>query len=239
MPKIEMLNAPHALNVVYKFMRKETGHSYRGFKREEPYKALIGTMLSLRARGATVARVEEELFSVASTPQEILALPLETLTGLIRPLGHSNRRAKFIHETTQQIIDCFDGKVPDNMDDLLSLPGVGRKTANLTLDSGFGQTTVTVDTHVHRIMNLWGYVQTKDANETEQVLREKLPRKYWKWFNPLLVDFGNRVCWPASPKCQMCPLEASCPKLGLPASRKHDPVDTKSLKGSLRPRKPA
>lgn len=239
MRKIDMLNAPHALDIVFKFMREKTGRSYRGFKRQEPFKALIGTMLSLRARGATVERVETTLFAEASTPQQILDMPVETLVGLLRPLGHTSRRAQFVRATCEQLIARFNGQVPNNMDDLLSLPGVGRKTANLTLDSGFGQTTMTVDTHVHRIMNIWGYVNTKNANETEMVLRDKLPRKYWKSFNPLLVEFGNLVCWPASPKCQSCPLEQICPKLGLSASHKLNRDGSSTLKASLRPRKPA
>lgn len=217
--KIEMLNAPVALDLIYKFMRSKHGHEYRGFKRTTPFKALIGTMLSLRARGATVERVEESLFKVATTPQQIVDMPLETLAGLIRPLGHTSRRAQFITATCQQILDKHNGEVPDNLEDLLALPGVGRKTANLTLDAGFGKVTVTVDTHVHRIMNIWGYVKTKDANETELALREKLPRKYWKWFNPLLVAFGNDICWPTSPKCSECPLNNLCPKIGIPRQR--------------------
>lgn len=214
----ETLDAPTALDTLKAYMKKETGHAYTGFHRQEPFRALIGTLLSLRARGATVERVENSLFEIASTPQQIAQMPVEELSGLLRPLGHTSRRVQFVQQTSQQIIDRFGGKVPNNMVDLLSLPGVGRKTANLTLDSGFGQTTMTVDTHVHRIMNIWGYVDTKDANETEEVLREKLPRKYWKWFNPLLVDFGNRVCWPSSPKCTLCPLRDECPKHGVPAS---------------------
>lgn len=236
MRKIEMLNAPHALDIVQKFMKAKNGKTPRGFHRQEPFKALIGTMLSLRARGATVERVETTLFKEASTPQQILDMPVETLVGLLRPLGHTSRRAHFIRETCSQLLARFGGKVPDNMDDLLSLPGVGRKTANLTLDSGFGQTTMTVDTHVHRIMNLWGYVKTKNANETEMVLREKLPRKYWKWFNPLLVEFGNQVCWPASPKCSLCPLDAICPKVGKPTSRN---LDASDMKKAMRPRRSA
>lgn len=238
MRKIEMLNAPHALDILYRFMRGRTGRSYRGFKRTDPFKALIGTMLSLRARGVTVERVEEALFHRASTAQEILDMPLEELTGLIRPLGHSNRRAQFIHATCQQLVSQYGGKVPEDMDKLLELPGVGRKTANLTLDAGFGHTTVTVDTHVHRIMNIWNYVQTKNANETEEILRQKLPKKYWKWFNPLLVDFGNLVCLPASPRCNSCPLDVVCPKRGLSASQKSR-GERSALAQGLKPRRTA
>lgn len=233
-----MLNAPHALDIVYGFMRVRTGKPYKGFKRTTPFKALIGTMLSLRARGATVERVEESLFKVATTPQQILDLPLEELTGLVRPLGHTSRRAQFIRATCEAIISRHGGEVPADMEQLLALPGVGRKTANLTLDAGFGHTTVTVDTHVHRIMNIWGYVQTKDANETETVLRQKLPRKYWKWFNPLLVDFGNLVCLPASPRCSSCPLDVVCPKRGLSALQRSRGEKSVLAQG-LRPRRSA
>lgn len=231
MSTIEPLDATQALDKLKKFMKKETGHKYVGFHRQEPFRALIGTLLSLRARGATVERVETNLFEKASTPQQILDMPVEELYGLLRPLGHTTRRVQFVRESSQQIIDRFSGQIPNNMDDLLSLPGVGRKTANLTLDSGFGQTTMTVDTHVHRIMNIWQYVDTKDANETEEVLRAKLPRKYWKWFNPLLVDFGNRVCWPSSPKCTLCPLRDECPKHGVPASAQSRPHESGTSQG--------
>lgn len=233
-----MLNAPHALDMLYQFMRARTGRGYRGFKRTTPFKALIGTMLSLRARGITVERVEELLFSKASTPQQILDMPLEELTGLLRPLGHTTRRAQFIRATCEQLVEKYQGEVPEDMDKLLELPGVGRKTANLTLDAGFGHTTVTVDTHVHRIMNLWAYVNTKDANETEEVLRDKLPRRYWKWFNPLLVDFGNLVCLPASPRCNVCPLDVVCPKRGLLAAQKSRAAKS-SLSRGLKPRRTA
>ena len=219
MAKIEVLNAPVALDKLLPFMKEKTGHKYKGFKRTTPFKALIGTMLSLRARGAVVARVEAQLFEKVSAPQDILDMPSEELAGLLRPLGHNERREHFIRETCQKLIDEHNGEVPNDFDKLMALPGVGRKTANLTLDAGFGKRTVTVDTHVHRIMNIWGYVQTKDADATEEKLREKLPRTYWKWFNPLLVDFGNEVCWPTSPKCSECPLEALCPKNGVTRKR--------------------
>lgn len=219
MAKIEVLNAPVALDKLMPFMQARTGQKYKGFKRTSPFKALIGTMLSLRARGATVGRVAPALFERVHSPQEVLDMPLEELTGLIRPLGHSERRAKFIKATCEQLVNNHSGEVPNDLEQLLALPGVGRKTANLTLDAGFGKRTITVDTHVNRIMNIWGYVKTKNADATEEVLREKLPRTYWKTFNPLLVDFGNEICWPTSPKCSECPLEALCPKIGITKRR--------------------
>ena len=219
MAKIEVLNAPAALDKLYTFMEKRKGYKARGFKRTSPFKALIGTMMGLRARGTVVAPIENQLFKRVHSPQDILDMPSEELTGLLRPLGHSERRARFIRETCQMLVDKYSGEVPDKMDELLTLPGVGRKTANLTLDAGFGKRTITVDTHVHRIMNIWGYVRTKDANQTEEALRDQLPQKYWKTFNPLLVDFGNEICWPTSPKCSECPLNDLCPKIGVTRKR--------------------
>lgn len=219
MAKIDVLNAPVALDKLLPFMQERTGHKYRGFNRTSPFKALFGTMLSLRSRGAMTARIEALLFERANSPQEILDIPLEELTGLLRPLGHKERRAKFIRATCEQLIEKHNGEVPEDFDALMALPGVGRKTANLTLDAGFGHRTVTVDTHVHRIMNIWNYVRTKDADHTEEELREKLPKRYWKSFNPLLVDFGNEVCWPTSPKCSECPLDMTCPKRGVTRHR--------------------
>ena len=219
MAKIDQLNAPVALDRIYPFMKARTGNIYKGFKRTSPFKALIGTMLSLRARGAVVGRVENQLFQRVHSPQDILDMPSEELVGLLRSLGHSERRAKFIRATCEQLVEQYAGEVPDDMEKLLALPGVGRKTANLTLDAGFGHRTITVDTHVHRIMNIWGYVTTKTADQTEETLRAKLPMRYWKSFNPLLVDFGNEICWPTSPKCSECPLNNICPKIGISRRR--------------------
>lgn len=219
MAKTEVLNAPVALDKITPFLETRLGRKQRGFHRTSPFKALIGTMLSLRARGATVGRIEGLLFARVHSPQEIVDMPSEELRELIRPLGHSERRTKFIRETCELLISQHGGQVPDDLDKLLALPGVGRKTANLTLDAGFGHRTITVDTHVHRIMNIWGYVDTKNADETETALRDKLPKKYWKSFNPVLVDFGNEICWPTSPKCSECPLDTLCPKNGVTRKR--------------------
>jgi endonuclease-3 len=214
-----ILDATKALDQLKPYMEGLMGHPYSGFTPTTPFKALIGTMLSLRARGVVVGRVERELFAHVNGPQDIVNMSSEELVGHLRPLGHGARREQFIRGTCEKIIRDHGGQVPSTLEELLALPGVGHKTANLTLDAGFGQTTITVDTHVHRIMNIWGYVETKNADATEAELYTKLPKRYWKWFNPLLVDFGNQVCWPASPKCSICPLADICPKIGVLISR--------------------
>ena len=128
--------------------------------------------------------------------------------------------------TSQQIvkisrilIDVHNGRVPDTIDELVTLPGVGRKTANLVVSVGYGKPAVCVDTHVHRITNRWGYVQTRHPDETEEALRQKLPRRYWMEINTLLVFFGKNVCKPVSPLCSSCPLEPECPSVGVTKRR--------------------
>ena len=185
----------------------------------DPFKVLISTMLSLRTKDLVTARATEHLFARARTPQEMAKLPAGTIEKLIYPVGFYKTKAKAIKRTCELLIELHHGQVPDDIDTLVTLPGVGRKTANLVLTLGHKKHAMCVDTHVHRISNIWGYVKTKNVLETEMALRAKLPRRYWMDYNDLLVSFGQHLCVPVSPKCSQCPLRKICPRIGVTRSR--------------------
>ncbi len=184
-----------------------------------PFKVLISTMLSLRTKDITTEHAFRRLTAIASSPEEISHLPLEAIEKAIFPVGFYKTKAKNIKETSKIIIKKHHGKVPGDFNDLLSLPGVGRKTANLVMILGFDELGICVDTHVHRITNRWGYVSTKTPDETEMKLREILPRQYWKDINNYLVPYGQYICVPVSPHCSRCKLITYCSRIGVRSSR--------------------
>jgi endonuclease III len=184
-----------------------------------PFEVLVSTVLSLRTKDEVTIEASNRLFSEANTPEGILRLDEGTLQRLIYPVGFYPTKSKQILQISHLILEKFNGIVPDDLDALLTLPGVGRKTANLVLLEGFDKDAVCVDTHVHRISNRLGYVQTKSAEETEFALRKKLPRKYWKVYNKLLVAFGQVICRPVSPFCSRCPVASMCSRIGVTKSR--------------------
>lgn len=185
----------------------------------DPFKVLVSTMLSLRTKDSTTEQACERLFSLASTPEGILGLPVGTIEKAIFPVGFYKTKAKSIREASALILERYGGKVPPDLDELLTLPGVGRKTANLVVILGYDGMGICVDTHVHRISNRWGYVRTKTPEETEFALRAKLPAEHWQRFNTLLVAFGRNICRPISPLCSQCPVEAHCDRVGVTKSR--------------------
>jgi len=186
---------------------------------KDPFKILIATVLSLRTKDEVTAEASKRLFEVADTAEDILKLKEEEIASLIYPVGFYRRKAKNIKEICRILVEKYGGKVPDDLEELLKLPGVGRKTANLVITLGFGKPGICVDTHVHRIMNRIGYVKTKTPEETEFALREKLPKEYWIEINDLLVSLGQHICHPVSPKCSRCPVENYCEKRGVKRSR--------------------
>ena len=186
---------------------------------DRPFETLVSTILSLRTRDKVTEAASRRLLERAPTPQAISSLPVRELERLIYPVGFYRTKAVNLNETCRRILDDHRGKVPRSMDELLKLPGVGRKTANLVLTLGFGDYGICVDTHVHRISNIWGYVATKTPEETEFALRRKLPRRHWKTFNDILVTFGQNLCVPVSPWCSKCPVARYCPRIGLKRSR--------------------
>jgi endonuclease-3 len=186
---------------------------------DRPFETLISTILSLRTKDAVTEQASRRLLACASTPEAIAALSAARIEKLIYPVGFYRTKAGNLRETCRILLARYGGAVPRDMDQLLQLPGVGRKTANLVITVGHGDYGICVDTHVHRITNLWGYIKTRNPEETEFALRRKLPRKHWKTYNDLLVTFGQNLCVPVSPWCSRCPVNQHCRKVGLKRHR--------------------
>lgn len=185
----------------------------------DPFRVLISTMLSLRTKDLVTAAATRRLFAAASTPQQMARLPVARIEKLIYPVGFYRNKARAIREASRIIVEEHGAAVPGDLETLMSLPGVGRKTANLVLTLGFKKHAMCVDTHVHRISNIWGYVRSRNPHETEMQLRAKLPKRYWMEYNDLLVSFGQHLCVPVSPKCTQCPVLKHCPRIGVKRSR--------------------
>jgi len=183
------------------------------------FHVLISCLLSLRTRDEQTASASKRLFAVADTPAAIMGLPTEQLEKLIYPVGFYRNKAITIKQVCRTLVEHYNGATPDTIEELVKLNGVGRKTANLVITLGYGKPGICVDTHVHRICNIWGYVNEKTPDKTEMALRKRLPKKYWIEFNDLLVTFGQNLCKPVSPFCSKCKLEDSCPQNGVLKSR--------------------
>lgn len=188
-------------------------------KRRDPFKVLISTIISLRTKDEVTREASLKLFSVADTPETLGALNAKEIEELIYPAGFYKTKAKNIIDVCHTLIDEYGGKVPDEIDELLKLRGVGRKTANLVVTLGYEKLGICVDTHVHRISNRFGYVETKTPEETEFALRRTLNKKYWIIYNDLLVSYGQNICKPISPLCSKCKIERFCGKIGVTKSR--------------------
>lgn len=190
-----------------------------GQDQQTPFPILIATILSLRTKDTLTAVVAPRLFAAADTPAQMLELSEERIAELIYPVGFYRTKARSIRQVCALLLEQYGGAVPADLDALLALPGVGRKTANLVLTIGFGLPGICVDTHVHRICNRWGYLQTSTPDATEFALREKLPQEYWIAINGLLVTLGQNICHPTSPHCSRCPVAAYCARVGVTRSR--------------------
>lgn len=186
---------------------------------EDPFLVLISTLLSLRTKDAVTEAVSDRLFAVAKTPRSIAGLRTARLERLIYPVCFYRVKARTLKTVCRLLLERHGGKVPDSLETLLELPGVGRKTANLVVTLGFGKPGICVDIHVHRISNRLGYVRTRTPDETETALRAKLPPRYWLEFNDLLVPYGQHLCRPVSPWCSRCALRPACRRVGVTRSR--------------------
>jgi len=180
-----------------------------------PFHVLISCILSLRTKDQTTKEASERLFAIADKPEDMKRIPLQKLEKLIYPVGFYRRKAANIREICEILTKIYEGKVPDEIDELLKLNGVGRKTANLVVSMGYKKPGICVDVHVHRITNRWGYIKSKNPTETEFALRKKLPPKHWLSINDLLVTYGQNICVPVSPKCSLCPVNTYCKKVGV------------------------
>jgi len=188
-------------------------------KNPEAFKILISCLLSLRTQDKNTEIASRRLFEVAQTPEQILKLPIKKLEKLIFSSGHYKKKSRTLKSVSKEIIERFHGKVPQSKEDLMSMKGVGPKTANIVLAFAFGKYALPIDTHCHRIPNRLSWVKTKTPEQTEKALEILLPKKYWREFNAIFVQFGKEICQPISPKCSICPISNYCMKIGVKRSR--------------------
>ncbi len=187
-----------------------------GDKTHDPFRVLISCILSLRTKDTTTGPASDRLFRAASTSQDMLRLSNKKIEKLVFPVGFYPTKVKYIKKTCKKLIEDFNGKVPDNIEDLLTLPGIGRKCAGLTMIYGHGKpVSIPADTHVHKLSNRLGWVKTKQPEKTEQELMRIIPKKYWFDLNNLLVAHGQNVCVPVSPFCSKCYIKNFCPRIGI------------------------
>ena len=185
----------------------------------DPYLVLIACLLSLRTKDETTGPAARRLFALADTPEAMLTLTSAQIEKAIYPVGFYKTKAQTVLEISRLLVEQYDSRVPDEIDEFMQFKGVGRKTANLVVTLGYQKPGICVDTHVHRISNRWGYVTTKTPEETEMALRKKLPPSHWIEINDLLVAMGQTICHPTSPRCSLCPIEKYCAKIGVVRSR--------------------
>jgi endonuclease-3 len=188
-------------------------------ERRNPFDVLVSTVISLRTRDEVTAAASRRLLARAPDPAALARLPQRSIETLIYPAGFYRTKARHLRAIAGILIAAHGAEVPQEMEALLALPGVGRKTANLVRNLGFGLDGICVDTHVHRISNRLGWVRTKNPAETEKALEKVLPRKHWIAINTILVQFGQITCKPLSPICSACPLARGCPRIGVTRAR--------------------
>ena len=185
----------------------------------DPFRFLISCLLSLRTKDKTTGEASARLYALAHQPATMLTIPLRQIEQAIYPVCFYRTKAKSIHAICHRLLEVYGGGVPDSIEELVTLSGVGRKTANLVVTVAFGKPGICVDIHVHRISNRWGYVKTETPEETEVALRNKLPTQHWITFNDLLVPYGQHLCQPVSPFCSKCKLTEYCDRVGVTKSR--------------------
>lgn len=217
---------PDQIHAALKLVRREIRHWQEPVvgvvartSARDPFRILISCLLSLRTKDKTTSEASARLFALAHTPAGLLNLSRRKIERAIYPVGFYRTKAKAIHAICRRLLEVHGGKVPQSIDELITLPGVGRKTANLVVTVGYQKPGICVDIHVHRISNRWGYVKTRTPEETEQALRAQLPKRYWITFNDLLVPYGQNLCQPVSPFCSRCKLITMCDQVGVTRSR--------------------
>jgi len=208
----------HVVRILKRVIRKWPVPAIAHYS-ETPFTVLISCLLSLRTQDKTTVAASDRLFAIASDAKTMLATPVPVIEKAIYPVSFFRTKAKTIHAICEMLFERFDGEVPSDMDSLLSLPGVGRKTANIVITLAFRKPGIAVDIHVHRISNRLGYVRTRTPDDTEMALRRKLPRRYWIVLNDLLVAYGQNLCKPVSPFCSTCRIAAYCKRVGVTTRR--------------------
>jgi len=186
---------------------------------KNPFKVLISTILSARAKDSQTERVSKFLFKIADTPQKLSKLDHDTLCKILYSIGFYRTKAKRIKEASKFLLENYNGKVPKTREELIKIPGVGRKVANIVLAECFNLSVIAVDVHQHRIPNRMGLIRTKNPLETEKELMEIYPKKEWNKLNRCFVVHGQNICLPISPKCSLCKVETYCKKIGVKIHR--------------------
>ena len=187
--------------------------------KRDPFRVLVSTIISLRTKDEVTEQASRRLFELADTPEALGQLDVRRVERAIYPAGFYKTKARTLRDISRRLVHEYNGRVPDTIDELLTFKGVGRKTATLVVSLGYGIPAICVDTHVHRISNRLGLVETRNPDETEFALMDLLPRRYWISYNELLVTFGQQVCKPLSPHCSSCPVRRSCRRIGVERHR--------------------
>lgn len=187
--------------------------------KRDPYKILISTIISLRTKDAVTGAATDRLWKIARKPADMAKLSARKIEKAIYPAGFYHTKAENIREVSRVLVNQYSGRVPDTVEELVQLKGVGRKTANLVVTKGYNKPGICVDTHVHRIVNRWNYVKTPDPDKTETALRKKLPEELWVPINDILVTYGQNLCMPVSPFCSRCAIRSLCARKGVKTSR--------------------
>jgi endonuclease-3 len=208
---IDESNIEQVMKTIEKFIKEKTMIKKFVEEKFNPFQILVATILSARTKDELSEKISRKIFEKVKEPKDLLKFSEDELAKEIYPVGFYRIKAKNLLKLAKIIIEKYNGKVPEKMEELLELPGVGRKTANIVLSYAFNKPAIAVDTHVHRIFNRWGFVSTKSPEETENKLRKKLPKGLWRKVNNLLVNFGKTICKPIKPLCNQCPINQVCP----------------------------
>lgn len=213
-------NIPKVMNILKKYFGKNSRTTLNRMRGEpDAFKILIACLLSLRTKDENTKKVCVKLFAVADSPEKITKIPIRKLEKLIFSSGHYKKKARILKHVSKVLIKEFDSNVPNNREELLSIKGIGPKTANIVLAFAYGKRVLPIDTHCHRIPNRLGWIKTKTPEQTEKELEKILPKKYWSEFNGTFVLFGKEICQPISPWCSKCPIEKYCPKINVNKNR--------------------
>ncbi len=214
-------NIPVEMNLLARYFnyKERTTLNRMRNNQENSFRILISCLLSLRTQDKNTEKASNSLFEITDTPQGIIKLPMKKLEKLIYSSGYYKKKSRVLKSVSKEIITRFNGKVPSTEEELLSIKGIGRKTANIVLSFAFGKLVLPIDVHCHRIPNRLGWVKTKNPEQTEFELMKILPKKYWKEFNGIFVLFGKTICQPISPFCSKCPIQKYCPRIGVDRKR--------------------
>jgi endonuclease III len=217
--RIRAISIIEKLRIATRGMQQTLSQSIKKEFGEDPFLILISCLLSLRTKDTTTLPICRILFKRAKTPKDLLDVSLSELEGILYKIGFYKNKSEILHSVSRDILKRFNGRVPDSREELLSIKGVGIKTANLVLGEAFGIPAICVDTHVHRISNRLGLINTKTVEQTERALQELLPKKYWIEWNPLIVTWGQNICTPLSPWCSRCAISNLCDRVRVTNSR--------------------